>query len=61
MHPYLDNALLALALTAMLGLVFVNLAKDPVTGKVGVALFLGAMSLFVFVGLARLVLWLTGA
>ena len=60
MHPYLDDALRALAVTAMCGLVFVTLAKDPVTGNIGVALFTAASVGLIFVGFARLVLWLTG-
>ena len=60
MHPYLDDALRALAVTAMCGLVFVTLAKDPVTGNAGVAVFTAASVLFIFVGFGRLVTWMTG-
>ena len=60
MHPYLDDALIALFVTAVLGLAIVFLAKDPVTGNVGVALFTAASVGVIFVSLARLVLWLTG-
>ena len=64
MHPYIDDALLALLVTAMLGLVLglviVNLAKDPAIGNVGVAVWLAASVELIFVGFARLVLWLAG-
>ena len=60
MHPYLDKAMLTLALTAMCGLVFVTLAKDPVTGKVGVALFTAASVGVIFVGFGRIVMWMMG-
>ena len=60
MHPYLDDDLFALSVIAMCGLVFTYLVEDPAIEKVGIALFTAASVMFIFVGFARLVLWLTG-